>query len=67
MAESSQRQKAERLFIASELMSPESISTLRDIVADLERSGADPKCFIGFCCRHTDWTFVRRTGRIEAE
>jgi hypothetical protein len=59
--------RRETEFIAPELMSPQSISSLRGMVNQLERSGADPTLWVGFCYRGTDWTFIRRTGRPDAE
>ena len=54
-------------FAAPELMSPQSISSLRGMVMELERSGADTTLWVGFCYRGTDWSFVKRTGRPDAD
>lgn len=59
--------QAEREFTAPESMSPQSISCLRGMVTELERSGADPTLWVGFCYRGTDWSFVKRTGRADAD
>jgi hypothetical protein len=51
----------------SESMSPQSLTNLRGMVQELERSGADPTLWIGFRYRGTDWCFVKRTSRRDAE
>ena len=58
---------AEREFMAPESMSPQSISSLRGIVTELERSGVDTTLWVGFCYRGTDWSFAKRTGRPDAD
>ena len=57
----------EREYAAPELMSPQSISSLRGMVTELERSGSDPILWIGFCYRGTDWSFVKRTSRLASD
>ena len=57
----------EREFAAPESMSPQSISSLRGMVTELERSGIDPTLWVGFCYRGTDWSFVKQTGRRDAD
>ena len=50
-----------------EAMSPQVLSSLRGMVTELERSGADPSLWVGFRYRGTDWSFVKRTGRADAD
>lgn len=52
---------------APEAMSPQVISSLRGMVTELERSGVDPTLWVGFCYRGTDWSFVKRSGRADAD
>ena len=63
----SRTDRTEREFTAPELMSPQSISSLLGMVEELERSGADPSLWLGFCYRGTDWSFVKRTRRPDAD
>ena len=58
---------AEREFTVPESMSQESISSLLGMVKELVLSGADPTSWTGFCYRGTDWSFVKRTGRRDAD
>jgi hypothetical protein len=48
-------------------MSPQSISSLLGMMKELVLSGADPTTWTGFCYRGTDWSFVKRTGRRDAD
>ena len=50
-----------------ESMSPQSLTNLRGMVQELERSGADATLWIGFRYRGTDWSFVKRTSRPDAD
>jgi len=50
-----------------EAMSPQVLSSLRGMVMELERSGADPSLWVGFRYRGTDWSFVKRTSRAAAD
>ncbi len=63
----SRNDHTDREFTAPESMSSETISSLRGAVEELERSGADPTLWIGFCYRGTDWSFVKRSGRNDAD
>ncbi len=54
-------------FSVPELMSPQSLTNLRSMVQELESSGADPTLWIGFQYRGTDWSFVKRTSRPDAD
>jgi hypothetical protein len=54
-------------FSIPESMSPQSMISLRDMVKELERSGADPTLWVGFCYRGTDWTFLKRSRRPDAD
>jgi hypothetical protein len=54
-------------FSVPETMSPQSQGILRGMVQELERSGADPSLWVGFCYRGTDWSFIKRTRRLDAD
>jgi hypothetical protein len=54
-------------FSFPEWLSPQSLLSLRGMVQELERSGADPTLWIGFRYRGTDWSFVKRTSRPAAD
>ena len=54
-------------FSVPESMSPQSLLSLRGMVQELERSGADPTLWVGFRYRGTDWSFVKRTRRPDAD
>ena len=54
-------------FWFPELLSPQSLLSLRDVVQELERSGADPASLIGFRYHGTDWSFFKRTSRPDAD
>ena len=54
-------------FSVPETMSPQSQVTLRGMVRELVRSGADPSLWVGFCYRGTDWSFVKRTRCPDAD
>ena len=53
-------------FSVPETMSPQSQVILRGMVHELERSGADPSLWVGFCYRGTDWSFVKQMRRPNA-
>ncbi len=56
-----------REFSLPESMSPESLLNLSVSVQELERSGADPSLWVGFRYRGTDWSFMKRTHRPDAD
>jgi len=42
-------------------------SGLRGLVRELEQAGEDPKTWVGFCYRETDWSFVKQDCFVNAD